>query len=416
MLSVFTQYRKVEKHITNLVFAELFIQIINAGLLLILLIYMQKSGYTDYESADFISYRFLGTLAFALPLGYFIKGRAIKPLFLIGSITIPICSLLIIYAIDNHLSWLLYLSQFLWGVFFLCFQITPLPFILRTSKQSNHTEAITLSFATYSFGGILSGALIFTLKALSPEIFNEKNILIFLSFLSFLSYFFIRKIKLNEKESFINENKEVQSIKNFDWNIIIKALIPVLIIATGAGLSIPFIGIFFYNVHQIDSHQYAIIGSIAALLVAFAAILVPQIKSKLGYQKAVPITQSIAVIALILMATTEWFKEFQFAAFVAIACYLVRQPLMNIATPMTSEVVMNYVGSKNREIASALNSAIWSGSWFISSRVFKELRELGLAYVMVFLITALLYGIGVFSYYLLIKDYNKKVLSGIIDD
>jgi hypothetical protein len=44
---------------------------------------------------------------------------------------------------------------------------------------------------------------------------------------------------------------------------------------------------------------------------------------------------------------------------------------MNIAAPVTSEVSMYYVGKRNQELMSAINSAIWSGSWFISSQFFE---------------------------------------------
>jgi len=80
---------------------------------------------------------------------------------------------------------------------------------------------------------------------------------------------------------------------------------------------------------------------------------------------------------------------------------------MNMAQPMTSEIVMNYVGEANREIVSALISAIWSGSWFVSSLIFKELREIGISYANVFLITASLYAIAVVWYYFLILDYER---------
>jgi predicted MFS family arabinose efflux permease len=83
---------------------------------------------------------------------------------------------------------------------------------------------------------------------------------------------------------------------------------------------------------------------------------------------------------------------------------------MNMADPMTSEIVMNYVGEKNREIVSALNTAIWSGAWFLSSRIFKLLREIDFAYAYIFYITATLYGIGVIWYYFLIRDYNRKTI------
>ena len=83
---------------------------------------------------------------------------------------------------------------------------------------------------------------------------------------------------------------------------------------------------------------------------------------------------------------------------------------------MTSEIVMNYVGHKNREMVSALTAAIWSGSWFVSSIIFKVLRERDVPYVEVFFITAFLYGIGVVMYYFLILDYNKREKLGMIVD
>jgi len=115
------------------------------------------------------------------------------------------------------------------------------------------------------------------------------------------------------------------------------------------------------------------------------------------------------------LATTQYYSMFAFAIYIAIGCYLLRQPLMNMAGPMTSELIMNYVGYRNQEIISALSSAIWSGSWFFSSIIFKVLRDAGFAYANVFLITATLYAIGVVWYYFLILDYNKRVKLGLIE-
>jgi hypothetical protein len=78
------------------------------------------------------------------------------------------------------------------------------------------------------------------------------------------------------------------------------------------------------------------------------------------------------------------------AVIIAAACYLLRQPLMNMAGPMTTEVVLKYVGSKNREITSALTSAIWSGSWVVSGLMVTILFAEGFQFVNIFLITSLL--------------------------
>jgi predicted MFS family arabinose efflux permease len=203
-------------------------------------------------------------------------------------------------------------------------------------------------------------------------------------------------------------NSPQLEFKNYDWPLISKALIPTLIIAVGAGLTIPFVGIFFYNVHKLTTDRFGILSAFASVLVAIGALYVPLIKKHIGFKIAIPTTQTIAVIALALLATTQFYAHLTIALAIAAICFLVRQPLMNMAGPMTTELVMDYVGKKNQEMVSALTSAIWSGSWFISGLIFKYLRQSGIDYVYVFLITVILYGLGVVWYYYLILDYHKK--------
>ncbi len=143
--------------------------------------------------------------------------------------------------------------------------------------------------------------------------------------------------------------------------------------------------------------------------------MVPRIKNKIGYKIAIPTTQALAVISLVALATTELYNHLSIALALAIICYLLRQPLMNMAGPMTSELTMKYVGSRNREIVSSFTAAIWSGSWFLSGMMVKILFSKGFSFVNVFLITSALYAVGVIWYYLLILDYNKREAAGLIE-
>lgn len=393
------------------IIAEFFLQLINSAFMTIMLIYMAKVGFQDHESASFVSFRFLGVLLFAFPLGLFIKGRKLKPLFYISSILTPLLALVILYAIDLKLIGLLYTSLFLWGVSFTGIQITAIPYILRNAKKETHTAAITLSYSTWSFAGIIGGLLIYGLSNLNHELFDEKLILQIISVLGLVGVLFIFNIKNNEQVPLITKNRF--NLKDFDWKIIIKALVPTMIIAIGAGLTIPFIGLFFYKIYGLDSDNFAALSAFSTLIVFGFVLFVPTIKEKLGYKIAIPLTQLIAIFALIVMAITELIP-YSFAVYIAMIAYIIRQPLMNMAGPMTSDIVMKYVGEKNREMVSALTAAIWSGSWFISSIIFQILRKIGLQYVYVFLITAGLYLLGVLWYYFLILDYEKKVKTGEI--
>jgi hypothetical protein len=399
-------YLKLPKPILNLIASEFFLQLINTSFLSIQIIFMQNSGYSDYESAGFIAFRFLGVILLAVPFGYYIKGKKLKPFFYAGALGGPIFAMLIIIATKLHANNLLYVAQLMWGISFVFNQIPVIPYILRNSNKEQQTEGISLSYSTYSFAGIVGGLMIFIFNKINPQLFNEGNILQIIVLICFVNIYFIFKMPAAE---ITKENYEIQlEFKNYDWPLISRALIPTLIIAVGAGLTIPFVGIFFYNVHKLTTDRFGILSSFASVLVAIGALYVPLIKKHIGFKIAIPTTQTIAVIALALLATTQFYSHLPIALAIAAICFLIRQPLMNMAGPMTTELVMDYVGKKNQEMVSALTSAIWSGSWFISGLIFKYLRQSGIDYVYVFLITVILYGLGVVWYYYLILDYHKK--------
>ena len=120
--------------------------------------------------------------------------------------------------------------------------------------------------------------------------------------------------------------------------------------------------------------------------------------------------QSLAVIFLFIMGTSEWYNHTSTGLMIAVVAFTLRQPLMNMAGPMTSELTLNYVGERNREMISAINASIWSGCWFVSAKIFSVLREAGVAYSNIIFITVALYIIGVIWYYGLIKKHESNTM------
>lgn len=415
MLSFVHDYAKLEKQVISVIVSEFFIQLVNATFMNILPLYMSREGFSNEEIALYITFRFLGVFVLALPFGKWIKGKKLAPYFFLSNLFVPLFGLLIVIAISFKIKWLISTSLLLWGSSFTFMQIPVAPFILRNAAKHNHTAGISLSYSTWSFAGIISGVLIALLDWFNPVIFNEKNILIIFSTMGFGGLWFLYRTKFNEQIDYGSSTNENREKPKTDWKIIFRALFPTLIIATGAGLTIPFISLFFDNVHHVDKGGFSIISSIAAVLVAYGAMLVPKIKQHIGYKIAIPTTQSLAVISLVALATTQFYSQYTVALYIAIACYLLRQPLMNMAGPMTSELVLNYVGKNNREITSALTAAIWSGSWVVSGFMVKIMFGAGFAFVNIFLITSALYAFGVFMYYMLILDYNVREKNGLLD-
>jgi len=369
---------------------------------------MAKLQFTDGEIASFITYRTLATMALALPFGMLIKQKRIKPFYYFSAIGVPIFTLLYVYGAEVHNVWIVRGALTLFGFCHMVSIVCSLPFILRNAKTETHTEAISLNYATWSAGMIISGILVFGLSAISETFFTERRVIQLVAILSLVSLYFL--FNMGKEKQPEQSSLSGFDFKQYDWMNILKCVTPTLLIAVGAGLTIPFINLFFFHVFGVDSEQFAILGSCTAFLVAGVALIVPQIKRRYGYN-AITVTQSLAVLALVGLATTEYFALVPGMVVVAGLFYLVRQPLMNMAGPLTSEMTMYYVGEKNREMLSALMSAIWSGSWFISSILFGILRNWQFKFSTIFYITAALYVVGVLLFYWLIQDYFKKEIT-----
>ena len=413
-INILRSYLDLPRNIHLLFLLEFFLSLIHVAFILILNIYLRKQGFSDPEIASFNSLRFVGALAFALPLGIYIRGRRLKPFFKMASLMVPLTSIMIIEAIHYSMTPLIQLSFILWGIGMMLMRVCSLPFIIRHTTNDNSTEALSLSASTWSLSTMVSGLIISGLDwiskiKLSPDLIklNEYGILWIITLIGSLSYVFT--VQINEDVDF-NKGKRpgIFSLhKTYDWSMIFKAISPLILISIGAGLTIPFVNLFFNSVFNFNSSDFSLLSSITAMLVFTFSLLVPTLRKKYGYWMTIVFVQTLAILCLVIMSLTEIYASYPYAVIIAVAAYIFRQPLMHMAHPASNELMMNYVGKNNQELISALSSSLWSASWFISAKLFEWLRLLDFKYYEIFLITAVLYVLGVILYVFLIKEYEN---------
>ena len=418
--NLFRSYWDLPRMIHMLIMLEFTLSLIHVAFILVLNIFLRKQGFSDPEIASFNSLRFIGALIFAFPLGIYIRGKKLKPFFLLAAIIVPITSALIIESVHNETIPLIKLSFLLWGVGMMLMRVCSLPFIIRNTTQDNSTEALSLSASTWSLATIFSGIIISGLDWINYYsfgswiiYFNERNILWIITILGISAIIFALRITEKAPDNIQKDSTVFSLYKQYDWKVIIKALSPLIMISIGAGLTIPFVNLFFNSVFHLSASEFSILGSITAFLVFTFSLLVPSIRKKYGYWFTIVIVQAISICCLIVMALMELYVNYSFALIIALIAYIFRQPLMHMAHPASNELLMNYVGKRNQELISALSSSLWSASWFVSAKVFEWLRLLDFQYYEIFLITAGLYIIGNILFALLIREYeiNKKVSS-----
>ena len=405
-MSWFVRYKKITVAVKKMVLLEFFLQLVNAAYFMVFNFYLHDLGFDDSYIAGLISIRFVATMILALPLGLFVKKKKMLPFFRFAAACIPLSSALVIVGSIAGETLYLQIGILGMGIGTTIAQSLMIPFIMRNEPVETRMEAIALHFTTWSTTTFLLGSATFLTKSLFNVVVSDLSLLVTVTALASCAVV-ISLTTIAEKTP--DKASVSRGLLDYDWPKIGHILAPAFIIGVGAGLTIPFINLFFLHVFAMSSQSFLLLGSVATVFVTAGSMYGPRLAERFGPLRSVVGSQSIAVAALVVMAVTSYYAESPVALTIACFGYLVRQPLMNLANPILSGFTMTYVGPKNQELASSLQQSLWAGSWFFSSQIFALMRDSGLSYASVLLTTAGIYSVGVYSYYGLIRTRRLPV-------
>jgi len=414
------RYRDLPRSVHYFAAGQFLINLIHAAQFLLLNLYLQDRGLDDPAIAALGSQRFVATLFLAVPAGLWLRGRPLKKILIVGSILFPLSALAALETVRFGLMPLASATFLAMGFAGLLLNVTSLPMILRLVPERQSSEALSLVFASWAAASVCGGVLSTALQALGRVefgglliVFNEHTTLLVLTLIAGAAPFFYARVP--DAPARRKRVHHWLHIPRAEWPVLTKALVPTLCIATGAGLSIQFLNLFFSNVHGLSSQAYAGYGSVSSVLVVIAGLIVPEVKRRLGWRGAILGVQGVAVVLLVAMGLTELMRAAAWALPMALVCFILRQPLMSMAGPSTSELTMSYVGENNRELVSACSGAIWSGAWWIAARTFQFLRTHDYPYWQVFLATGILYVVGTLAYLTLIRAVESRPLHDLAE-
>ena len=407
------RYRVLPECVLQFVAGVFLINLINSAQFLLLNLFLKSRGLEDPAIAALASHRFLATFFLALPAGLWLRGKPLRKPLIVGAVLFPLTALASLETVQLGAMNAASVSFVAMGFAGLILNVASLPMMLRLVPPKQSSEALSLLFATWGAASICGGVLSSVLQGIGHleigsirMVFNEHSTLLVLTLCGFGAPFLYAR--LPDPVPAEKSPGHWLHVDRDDRPVLLRAIVPTLCIATGAGMSIQFLNLFFSNVYQLNSATYSAFGSISYVLVFFTGLIVPEVRRVLGWRGAILGVQSAGVVMLAIMGLTELWRHAGWALPLALACFILRQPLMNMAGPSTSELSMSYVGERNRELMSACNGAIWSGSWWLAARVFENLRTHQIPYWQIFLMTAALYLIGTFSYIGLIRTVERR--------
>jgi len=378
--------------------------------------FLRSLGYNETTMGLLSTISSMTVLIAALPMGYLADMLGRKLSLIISGLLIG-TSILMTVIFPSIAMFIM--MNILMGIGSSLGSVTSGPFLMENSGEEERTYLFSISsglrMAAFSVGDWIGGYLptwfggIFNVRAVSSTAYagaiGVAGILVIIAV--------IPRILLKRNDLRTEERSIFAPISYAHQNpgMLTKLLLPMFITSIGAGLIMPFMNIFFSNVHQQPDPVIGTMFAWGSLAMGIGLILAPAFADRYGKIKVVVFTQGLSIPFLILLGFSPWFG-------LSAAAYYIRLTLMNMSSPVYQTFVMEQVDSESRAMVASLNSMVHSfGRAF--SPIISGWLQVQYGFTPPFIGTITLYVIAIAMYYFFFlrkrKNLRRRQMTALIE-
>ncbi|MDY6846647.1 MAG: MFS transporter [Chloroflexota bacterium] len=320
--------------------------------------FLRSLGYDETFMGLLSTVSSMSVLIAALPMGYLADVLGRKLSLVISAIVIGASILLMVTAPTVPI---LIVTNILMGVGSSLGSVTSGPFLMENSGEIERTYLFSISsglrMAAFSVGDWVGGFLptwfggFLDVSPISAQAYawaiGVSGVLVFVAVIPRLMLK-PKKIPSDQKTAFapITYARE-------NPGMLTKLLLPMFVTSIGAGLIMPFMNIFFSNVHHQPDPVIGTMFAWGSLAMGVGLILAPALADRFGKMRVVVYSQAISIPFLALLGFSPVFG-------LSALAYFVRLTLMNMSSPVYQTFVMEQVDSESRAMVASLNSMVHS--------------------------------------------------------
>ncbi len=377
-------------------------QVLPASFFALFNLYLVKLSFSAAQIGIFNSYRYLVVFLFSVPLALFISGPLAKKYLAFSGVLMSLSGALILYATARMETTLMTAGMWLMGIALLVQQSSIIPSILEHESEASSAKALSWHFAMLSAATLVVGLVSLILSCLPGAQHPVEYVLWGSVAVSCLGapYLF-----LGVQSALPQHSKQVSNPSKDIWLKITKLIIPQFLISVGAGLSIPYLNLFFHEKWSLGHQGFMLITTFSTLAVIVASLWAHRLAVIRGERALCAGSQYLSVACLIGLG----FCGGPIGLPIALVLFFMRQPLMNMGSPILSKFMMNYVGEPHRRLLGALSQMSWGLGWFVSSVGYGMMRSNGFTWTDIFFATGACYLVAGLWYAELMKAPNPQV-------
>ncbi|WP_461864361.1 MFS transporter [Thermococcus sp.] len=262
----------------------------------------------------------------------------------------------------------------------------------ETTDERRHylfTLNSALGTAGAAVGMILGGALPRLFGGSAPYRYTLMFALLFLIIQICLIAFVSPVLGREEKRLRIRRNLLLK---------IAKFAFPGALIGLGAGVTIPYMGLWFNLRFGTSLESIGGLFAIQQIVMAFGMFLIPLIVDRIGSVRTVVGFNGSATALIVALPFAPGFL-------IAALIYIVRTILMNIVNPIWDAFALRFFTKEERATSIALRSFAWTSTFGIGQYLGGIIFDYSLTAP--FLITGILYGLAVVAIWILFAEHEE---------
>ncbi|MGB9695084.1 MAG: MFS transporter [Caldisericaceae bacterium] len=355
-------------------------------------LYLSYGGIKNVVIGQIIFMSGIGASIIALPSGFIGDRVGRKKLLVASALVLPV--LLLIESITINVTTLTIVSV-LNGIAGVILHISTDPFLAENSKQEERVHLFSLFFILSNlgavFGSFFAGRLVLLFKV--SQFLSLRYTLIVFAVLSFLPFLIV--LPMEDKKTTV---VKPQFLTREDFSLILKFGAQNAFIGFGAGMSLPFLNLYFSQVFGMHPSSISTIFSVSSIFFLFFGLFGPRISRRIGVVKGALLYEILSVPFLIILAQS-------IPLYLAVFSFWMRGGLMNAGSPLLSTIQMSLVSQERRgTLTSFLN---------LFDNIFRAFGTLlggaviqKVGFQINFLFTAIFYIIAIAIFYFFFRDRN----------
>ncbi len=353
-------------------------------------------GYDEALLGTMITVHNLTALLAALPMGY-LADRLGRKLSLVSSTILVALSVVIMVIYPK--AWILIALNIVFGLGMSISSVTMGPFLMENSSESERTYLFSFGsglqmaagFVGNWIGGYLPGWMgtTFNVDAVSSTAYG--NALLATSGIAVLGL--IPLLMLRNPNLKFHERSSLATMSYLKDHLgqISKLVLPMLITSVGAGLIMPFMNIFFRNVHKQPDPVIGTVFAWGSLAMGVGLIIAPVLADRFGKIQVVVMTQALSIPFLFILGFSPFFA-------LSAGAYFIRLALMNLGGPVYQTFVMEQVEPQARATIASLTSMASSFGWAFSPSISGWI-QVNYGFRPAFIGTMVLYAVSIYLYW-----------------